>query len=79
MLRTMRANAGVSSQLELAAFIRTDHGTRGIPLRRYWEIENGYRVPSATERRDIAKFLKVSDDDLPWLKPAAPAMEAQAS
>ena len=29
----------------------------GMPMLRYWEIENGHRVPTSIERRRIAKAL----------------------
>lgn len=36
----------------------------GMSYRRYWEIENGYRVASDAERARIAKTLKVSESVL---------------
>lgn len=36
----------------------------GIPLGRYWEIENGYRVPEDDEKIAIARALKAETEDV---------------
>jgi transcriptional regulator with XRE-family HTH domain len=51
-LRILRAAANIT-QRDVAAKVE-------IPLQRYWEIENGYRVPTSTEKARIAKALKTS-------------------
>lgn len=33
----------------------------GIGLTRYWQIENGYRLPTPAERARLARVLKVAN------------------
>lgn len=65
-LRSLRATVGLS-QLAVSELL-------GIPEKRYWRIENGYEDPSESERRKLAKALKVNDADLPF-----ETVEARAS
>jgi transcriptional regulator with XRE-family HTH domain len=54
-LRILRAAANIT-QRDVAAKV-------GIPLQRFWEIENGYRVPTESEKARIAKALRVDVSD----------------
>jgi transcriptional regulator with XRE-family HTH domain len=41
-----------------------DTATRaGVPMTRYWKIENGYLDPTPEERKAIAKVLRVTESD----------------
>lgn len=55
-LRIARATADLS-QLDVS--IKTN-----MSYRRYWEIENGYRKPTAAEMKRIVKALKTSEAQL---------------
>lgn len=55
-LRVLRAGKGLS-QLDTAIKANIKHY-------RYWRIENGYEVPSKTERTRLARVLGVAKNDL---------------
>ena len=55
-LRVLRASAQIT-QRDIAA-------KTGIPLSRYWEIENGYREPDGREIGKIARALKVQPEEI---------------
>lgn len=61
-LRVLRTERGIT-QRDLAL-------KAGIPLGRYWEIENGYREPDDEERVSIARALKAQPDDI-WTTDSA--------
>lgn len=48
----------------------------GLSRDRYWHIENGYASPSDTERRRLAKALRVTESELGF---AVSPSEASAS
>jgi transcriptional regulator with XRE-family HTH domain len=54
-LRVLRAAKRIT-QMDLALKV-------GMAQGRYWKIENGYLVPSDTERARIAKALRVSVEE----------------
>lgn len=35
-----------------------------IPVGRYWDIENGYRMPDQNELARLARVLKVTPEDI---------------
>lgn len=55
-LRVLRAEKGWS-QLDTAI-------KAGIKEYRYWRIENGYEIPTSTERATLARMFKVNDSDV---------------
>lgn len=55
--RQLRLDADLT-QLETAA-------KANIGETRYWKIENGYAQPTDDERKDLAKALRVSVEQLP--------------
>ena len=46
------------TQLQVETLARLDAG-------RYWKIENGFVFPTDTERKALAKVLKVAESELP--------------
>jgi transcriptional regulator with XRE-family HTH domain len=55
-LRVVRADKRIT---------QLDTATRaGIAMTRYWKIENGYTEPTASERKALAKALRVEESDV---------------
>lgn len=55
-LRVLRAERRVS-QLDVSLAIH-------INQNRYWRIENGYTVPTSSERAALAKYFRVNNSDI---------------
>ena len=55
-LKVLRAEHAVT-QIDLSRKV-------GISRDRYWYIENGYKAPTETERRRLAKALRVEESAL---------------
>jgi transcriptional regulator with XRE-family HTH domain len=63
-LKALRFERGIN-QRDVAEAIN-------VPLNRYWEIENGYRVPDDRELARLARVLKCEPSDiLPSEQPAS--------
>lgn len=56
-LLVLRAARGRISQREVAVRL-------GMPVERYWRIENGYQEPTNEELAGIAKILRCSPEEI---------------